>query len=253
VELRNAATFLAWAIALLLLFGAGRASAQECPRADPTGAPAPSQVQSLDGVLVYHDGIRQWFELKLGRPKCGQASVQIVDTYDAVPALATLRGCRVKSQGPLDFAGTGYLSKDVFQAVRKVEPLGACVRQPAFPSFAGARPDRRIRSYVVTMDIDYRPGDRPILFHVRGAGRDLQPWQAYASYALTGGFALYGFCADGFVTDRVFGTPAAHPGHAGDPREPGDMASYDPESAAQAGKTQLRLGYSCVRLPRAKR
>jgi hypothetical protein len=27
----------------------------------------PSQVQTLSGQLVYHDGIRKWFELKLDR------------------------------------------------------------------------------------------------------------------------------------------------------------------------------------------
>ena len=31
----------------------------------------PSQVQILSGQLVYHDGIRKWFELKLDRAQSG--------------------------------------------------------------------------------------------------------------------------------------------------------------------------------------
>jgi hypothetical protein len=97
------------------------------------------------------------------------------------------------------------------------------------------------------MHVDYGPGDHPIVFHVRSGKRDLRPWQAYASYMLTGGFVLYGLCGQGFVVDKVYGTPAARPSHFDEPRDPGDMAEFDPETAAQSGKTDLHLGYSCVR------
>lgn len=99
------------------------------------------------------------------------------------------------------------------------------------------------------MHVDYRPGDHPIMFNVRSGDRELRPWQAYASYRLTGGFVLYGSCARGFVVDKVYGTPSARPTHFDDPRTPSDMASYDPESAAQAGVTDLHLGYTCIRNP----
>jgi len=56
-----------------------------------------------------------------------------------------------------------------------------------------------------------------------------------------------GIAATAFVVDRVFGTPEAHPGHFDDPRSSGDMAAFDPESAAAAGKKDLLLGYTCVR------
>jgi hypothetical protein len=251
VKRRAIVAWLASTLALLLLFcGAGSASAQECPRSDRNGADTRSPVQSLEGMLVYHDGIRQWFELQLSTPRCGQTSIEIVDPDQVVRALETLRGCRVRSQGRLDFAPTGYYSKDVYQDVRRVEPVGACARQPAFPHRRPARPDRRVRSYVVDMDLDYEPGDHPILFTVRSGGKELRPWQAYASYMLTGGFVLYGQCGKGFVVDRVYGTPDAHPSHFDDPRSSGDMAAYDPENAAQAGKVHMRLGYSCVRVPR---
>ena len=90
------------------------------------------------------------------------------------------------------------------------------------------------------MHVNYEPGDHPIIFRVSSAGKELQPWQAYASYSLTGGYVLYGYCADGFVVDKVFGTPQAKPTLI-------DTALFDPESAAVSGKTDLHLGYTCVR------
>ena len=97
------------------------------------------------------------------------------------------------------------------------------------------------------MNVNYRPGDHPIKFRVSSGGQELRPWQAYADYMLTGGFVLYGLCGKGFVIDRVFGTPAARSGHADDPLTPEDMATFDPESAAQAGEWDLHLGYTCLR------
>jgi hypothetical protein len=91
------------------------------------------------------------------------------------------------------------------------------------------------------MYIKYVPGDHPITFRITSSGRDLNPWQAYASYLLTGGFVLYGHCGEGFVVDRVFGAPEAKPSHFD------DMAAFDPESAAASGKTDLYLSYTCVR------
>ena len=74
----------------------------------------------------------------------------------------------------------------------------------------------------------------------------MQPWQAYASYSLTGLSVLYGHCSEGFAVDKVFGTQEAKPTHF-DSESPGDMAMFDPESAAAAGKTHLHLVYTCVR------
>ena len=162
--------------------------------------------------------------------------------------LDALRGCRVRSSGAIDFSGTGYFSLDTFQDVKKVEPVGTCPAKPSFADYSSVKPDERVRAYRVGMHVIYRPGDHPVVFHVRSAGRELKPWQAYASYMLTGGFVLYGHCGDGFVVDKVFGTPAAHPGHFDDPRTSNDMASFDPESAAEAGTSDLRLGYTCVRV-----
>ena len=91
------------------------------------------------------------------------------------------------------------------------------------------------------MRVDYEPGDHPIIFRVSSKGRELQPWQAYASYTLTGGFVLYGYCGQGFVVDKVFGTPEANPSDSD------EVAAFDPENAAAAGKKNMHLGYTCIR------
>lgn len=229
---------------------ASSAPAQECPRASPNGPNILSKIRTLRGRLIFHDGIGQWFELKLDRRHCGQRGIQLVGTTANNKDLETLRGCRVTSSGALDLSPTGYYSLDVFQKVKTIRPIGLCARQSPFPDNSQIRPDKSIHAYSVEMDVDYRPGDHPIAFHVRSAGRELRPWQAYASYWVTGGLVLYGLCGEGFVVDEVYGTPSAHPNHFDDPRDPNDMASFDPESAAEAGTTNLHLGYTCIRQER---
>ena len=202
----------------------------------------------MEGTLVYHDGLRRWFELKLDRPQCGQASIELVGERNWTP-LQVLRGCRIRSLGAIDLSPSAYYSLDMFQAVEQVEPVGACVRQLPFPDYSKAKPDQTVREYRVDMHVDYGSGDRPILISVSSAGRELRPWQAYADYILTGGSVLYGFCAKGFGVGQVFGTPQANPSHSHAPRTSDDMAMFDPESGAAAGKKDLRLGYTCVRKP----
>jgi hypothetical protein len=196
---------------------------------------------------VFHDGIRKWFELKLDQPQCGQGSIQLISIKDDWKPIEVLRGCRVKSKGLIDFSPTGYYSLDLYQRVDQIEPVGACSQQLPFPDYFNAKPEKSIRQYRVDMYLDYTFGDHQIVFRVSSAGRQLSPWQAYASYTLTGGFVLYGHCADGFAVDRVFGTPQANPGHFTERGSSGDMAAYDPEWAAMSGRKNLHLVYTCIR------
>ncbi|MGB6973128.1 MAG: hypothetical protein WBD67_00450 [Terracidiphilus sp.] len=101
------------------------------------------------------------------------------------------------------------------------------------------------------MGVDYVPGDHSIVFHVSSTGKQLHPWQAYASYMLTGGYVLYGMCGNGFVVDKVFGPPQASPSHFTESRDPSDRAMFDPfdPEVPTAGKTVLHLGYTCIRSP----
>jgi len=237
---------------LVLVCVPSRASAQECPRMNPAGPDISSGTQSLKGKLIYHDGIRQWFELRLDKPKCGQGSLQLVQLNNKSKSLEILRGCRVESTGKLGDAGTGYFSLAVYQDVRRVRPIGVCSKQRPLPNYSKYKPDRHVNAYTVHMHVDYGPGDHPVTFQVRTEAGELQPWQAYASYWMTGGYVLYGQCGEGFDVDEVFGTPAARPLHFDDPRTPADKAEFDPESAAAAGKWHLDLGYTCIRDRTAK-
>lgn len=233
---------------LIVAFSAAAcASAQQCPHEDTNGPSVPSEARTLEGKLVFHDDIRGWFELKLDQPQCGQTSIQLISIDHGWPALEVLRGCHVRSKGTIDFSSTGYYSLDVFQDVREIEPLGACTKQPLFSDFSKARPDKSVNAYRVEMTVNYEPGDHPIVFRVSSAGKELHPWQAYASYFLTGGFVLYGYCGKGFAIDKVFGTPEANPSHFTEQGDPSDAAAFDPESAASAGQKVLHLGYTCTR------
>jgi hypothetical protein len=222
--------------------------AQECPTPNGDGSDTSSLVRPLEGHLVYHNGLRQWFELRLKPPQCGQSSMQLVPaTAGDWKAIERLRGCRVKARGSLDFSMTGYYSAEIYQAVEQIEAIGPCSPQP--PLFAAPKPtpDAAVQAYRVVMRVNYRSGDHPIIFRVTQAGKELTPWQAYAGYFLTGSYVLYGMCGEGFVVDTVFGTPEAKPSHFDEPRSEGDRAAFDPESAAAAGKLDLRLGFTCVR------
>ena len=221
-------------------------SGQACPQASVTGPSAASEVRTLEGQLVFHDGIRKWFELKLDPPQCGQASTELVPGN--LPSLEVLRGCRVKSTGVFDFSPTGYYSLDTFQFVQEIQSVGICARKPLFPDYSSAKPDKAVRAYRVDMHIDYKSEDHPIFIRVSSAGKELRPWQAYASYYLTGGFVLYGYFAKGFEVEKVFGTPQASPQHFEEPHTPDDAAMFAPPEGAEAsGIKDLHLGYTCVR------
>jgi hypothetical protein len=205
----------------------------------------------LEGKLIYHDAIRKWFELELDQTQCGQSSVELLRAQGAWTPIEVLRGCRVRSKGRLGLALTGYYSLDVYQDVQEIEPVGECARREPFPDYSHARPDKTIQRYRVQMQMEYDPLNKPIHFRVTSSGKELHPWQAYASYMLTGGFVLYGMCGEGFIVDRVFGTPEASPSHSQGRGEDSDMATFDPEGAADSGKKNLHLVYTCVRQTRA--
>ena len=229
-----------------LLFG------QVCPVATPDGPPDASESRTLQGTLIYHDGLRQWFELKLDKPECGQSSIELFPGRQSLAPLEVLRGCRVESRGGLGFAVSGYYTLDENQSVESIDTVGPCTRHKPFPDYSKERPAKDIRSYRVVMRIRYGSKhrgwqDSSVRFRVTSAGKELQPWQAYASYILTGGYVLYGHCGEGFVVNTVFGTPQANPSHFEEARTPEDMAEYDPEGPAAAGIHYLRLGYTCIR------
>jgi len=197
-----------------------------------------TEVRTLQGRLIFYDGIEGRFELKLDQPQCGEASIELFEQDSN--SLAVLRGCRVKSHGALIFSARG----NIRQIVEQIEAVGRCVHKSPFADFSNVKPDSAIREYRVEMHVN---GSHPIHVGVSQAGKALRPWQAYASYFLTGGFLLYGSCADGFDVDKVFGTPEANPAHFEEARGATDMAVFDLDRAAGLGRNDQDLGFTCVR------
>jgi hypothetical protein len=227
---------------------------QQCPKNNPDGPGQASESRTLEGKLIFHDGMRKWFELKLDRPECGQESIELFPGRSAFSpgnssGLETFRGCRVRTEGSLAGPASGYYTLDVNQSVGEIEPVGICNRQPPIPDFSKAKPDQSIRSYRVEMTIDYTQADRPIFFSVTSRGKELQPWQAYATYELTGGYVLYCKCAKGFMVERVYGDSEATPQHFNGRGDPDDSAMFDPYDRDGVINKKLHLGYTCVRKP----
>src|ERR1035437_1511589 len=184
-------------VVALCLIAIHPSAAQSCPQENPHGPSIVSAPQTLSGELVYHNGLRQWLGLQLVTPVCGQKEIQLIPAeLDQAhqQALDVLRGCRVTTYGSLDLSSTGYYSTDFFQNIDKIEPSPGCVRQPAFPDYSKAKPSPSIHNYRVAIRIDYL-GDH-ITITARAGDRVLTPWQADASYQLTGDFGLYAYCAD---------------------------------------------------------
>jgi hypothetical protein len=222
---------------------------QQCPSDLSQGNFVVLEVRTLEGRLIFHDGIRKWFELELDQPQCAESSIELFPSGDDWTPLQVLRGCRVRSKGAISVMMTGYSSLPKYQDVDHIESIGTCTPKRPFPDHSKARPDKQIRKYRVEMHIPEGSRDYPIVFRVSSAGKILHPWQAYASYDLTGGDILYGLCGKGFLIDKVFGPPEACPSHfvESKTRTSEDMAAFDLERAAAAGKNDLRLGYTCVR------
>jgi hypothetical protein len=237
-------------VAVSCLIAIHPAAAQSCPKENPHGPSIDSAPQTLSGKLVYHDGLRQWFGLQLDAPVCGEdKEIQLLQGGGAFEvdegnahAIEVFRGCRVTVHGPLGIPGTGYYSAALYQNADKIEPAKDCVLKPHLPDYSKAKPNPSIRSYRVAIRIDYL-GDH-ITITARNGDRILTPWQAYASYQLTGEFGLYAFCADGFDLTHFAGTPEAKPWLID------TYLAMDPEGAAQKHVTHLRLDYTCHRDPK---
>lgn len=243
-------------VSAILLCASHFARGQQCPGENTSDPGQTQEAITLEGKLIYHDGLRKWFELKLDRPVCGQPSIELFPArsvfYSSGPAaLETFRGCRVRTEGSLGGPASGYYTLDVNQWVGEIEPIGKCTRQPPLPDYSKAKPDKSVRRFRVEMTIDYKLVDRPIFFRVTSEGKELRPWQAYARYWLTGGYVLYGYCAKGFIVDEVFGDPEASPDHFEAKGSPNDSAIFGPPEgpAGEGYKKMLHLGYTCTRVP----
>jgi hypothetical protein len=230
-------------VAILWFCAAFTAFAQTCPKQNPNGPAIETPSQTFTGRIVYHDSLRQWFGLQLDAPVCGLTEFQLITAEPGdptIPSLETTRGCRASVTGSLEIPDTTYYSAEIFQNVTKIEADPSCVRQPPFPDYSKLTPAPSIRSYRVTMLIYYEP-QGPVKVTVRSGKRALEPWQAYASYWLNGGFGLYGRCAEGFRLNHMKGTPQAKPWILD------DQVLIDPESAAEQKIRTVSVAFTCRR------
>lgn len=208
-----------------------------------------SQPQSLRGTMVQHHGLRPWLELRLDRAYCQQAQIQVIPDGKPAIDLPRYRGCKVQTSGQLFTAPSAYYSSPVVQAVETIETINRCQLSPPTLDYSQYRPHEKLNAYRVDMRLRYADAghDTSIHFSISNGKKRYRPWQAYASYMFTGGLVLYGYCADGFMVDRVFGDALARPQHFDERGAEGDMAQFDPETAAASGKHHLHLTYTCVR------
>jgi hypothetical protein len=149
----------------------------------------------------------------------------------------------VTVHGPLGIPGTGYYSAELYQNADKIEPAQDCVLKPHLPDYSKAKPAPSVRTYRVSMRIDYQARGGHIVVTAQSGGKTLTPWQAYASYWLTGGYVFYALCAEGFDLTHFTGTPEMKPWLVD------NHIATDPEGAAQKNVTHLRLDYTCRRDP----
>ena len=222
------------------VFGFG----QDCPKDNGGGPPTASAVRDLMGTLVFHNDLRQWFELKLDVPVCNVSSLELVTGDRGWRSLQVVRGCRVRSRGIIDVPSTGYYSISLYQDVTSIEAEGNCKRQRAFPDYSKLKPESSIRKYHVAMRIYYQ-SDGPLEVNVKSGRRELKPRQAYASYFLTGGFAYYAYCGKGFVAEHPIGT------REGKPWTIDGYVAFDPESVPK-GVDPILLDYNCRRARRGE-
>ncbi len=139
---------------LVLIFvscTAAPALAQECPQTNPKGPTVASEVRMLVGKLIFHDDIRQWFELKLDQPQCGQTSVQLVRVEVTGLRWRFSEAVESGQRALLIFPLLDTISLDTYQSVDQIEPVGACARQSPFPDYSKAKPNKLIRAYTVSI------------------------------------------------------------------------------------------------------
>lgn len=241
-------------VAVLCLISIRSVGAQSCPKENPNGPSKESQSRTLTGKVVYHYEIRQWFGLQLDTSVCGETEIQLLQGGGAFEVdesnahqIEIYRGCRVTVHGSLGIPGTGYYSANLYQNVEKIDSEKGCVLKSFLPDYSKAKPNRTIRNYRVSMRFDYSARGGHININARSGDRNLSPWQAYADYWLTGGYALYAHCATGFDIGSFKGTPEAKPWLID------NEIAMDPESAAEEHIRWITLDYTCRRKPKASK
>ena len=183
---------------LILMLSPRTVLAQACPPADGSGHGIPS---TLHGKLIHHEDLRTWHELKLGQKICDWKSIQVISTKLDWNYVHRFHGCAVTITGRLFTPVTGYYSLGLAMDVDKIQTDDGCRPLPVPHDLSHVPVPKTVQNYIVTISVDYRNGGH-IGVKVGTTERSKQaltPWQAYASYHLTGAADVIWFdCAEGF-------------------------------------------------------
>ena len=203
--------------------------AQVCPSEDGSEPGIPS---TLHGRLIYHEDLRTWHALKPDNKVCNWEFIQVISTKLDWNHIHRFRGCGVTITGNLFTPMTGYYSLGLAMDVGKIQPDNDCRPLPVEPDFSKIPVPKNVKSYIVTIKVDYRNGGHidVIVKPTSKSERVLKPWQTYASYFLTGAADVMWFdCAKGFEMTKASQTPQND--HEISPSAPGDnYTGFDEES-----------------------
>lgn len=186
-------------------------NAQTCPTEDEHGLREAARPSVLHGTLLLHDDLRHWLGIKLERPVCGQAEVELVFFKAGRRIEAeTLRGCNVTATGKLYYTPTGYYSAAMAISDATLKPDPSCHPFPVEPDPSAIPVPPTVKAYHASISVDYRGEGHIDVTVWQGDDKrvPLTPWQAYVSYALNGALVVIWFdCQKDFRIKDITQTP----------------------------------------------
>jgi len=184
---------------VMLLLSCRNVSAQVCPSGYGSLAKEHAkEVSSLHGKLIYHEDLWQWHELELDKKTCDSESVEVFSGKTDEKQVHRYRDCSVTITGRLFFPNAGFVLGLAIDA-DKIQPDRDCRPHPVEDLSKVPIPET-VGGYIVIIQVDY--GNDHTDVKIRQSAQSatlLTPWQAYASYYLTGGRTVIWFdCAEEF-------------------------------------------------------
>jgi hypothetical protein len=184
---------------VMVLLSCRDLSAQVCPPGyGSLSKMHAKEVSSLHGKLIYHEDLWQWHELKLDNKTCDSESVEVFSGKIDEKQAHRYRNCSVTITGRLFFPNAGSALSLAIDA-DKIQPDRDCKPHPV-DDLSKVPIPKTVRDYIVTIQVDYINSHTDVKIRQSAQGTTLlTPWQAYASYYLTGGRTVIWFdCAEGF-------------------------------------------------------
>jgi hypothetical protein len=174
-------------------------SAQVCPSGSGSLAKEHAkEVSSLHGKLIHHENLWQWHSLELDKKTCDWESVEVFSGKIDEKQIHRYRDCGVTITGRLFFPNAGFVLGLAIDA-DKIQPDRDCKPYPV-EDLSKAPIPKTVRDYIVNIQVDYSNNHTDVKIRQSAQSMTLlTPWQAYASYYLTGvGTVIWFDCAKGF-------------------------------------------------------